>query len=147
PTRPLAVGVQDTAGAPGAGHPGRLRLVPQPPAWGCGGAARRAVQSSAGAIPLLPGGRETPEAGLSGVPRPLRVVYLAAPAQPAAATDLGEVSGPVAVLSSAPSSDRGADLGPTAVSRLVRQSRMVEISSSGSSEGPGRATGRGYSTT
>jgi hypothetical protein len=67
--------------------------------------------------------------------------------QSADATDLGAVYGPVGVVSSAPSSDRSADLGATAVSRLVRQSRMVEISSSGSSEGPGRATGRGYSTT
>jgi hypothetical protein len=73
--------------------------------------------------------------------------YLAAPSQPADATDVGEVYGPVAVLSPAPSSDRGADLGTPPVSRLVRQSRMVEISLSGSSEGPGRATGRGYSTT
>ena len=32
------------------------------------------------------------------------------------------------------------------VSRLVRQSRMVEISLSGSSEGLGRETGWGYST-
>src|SRR5205807_4824355 len=141
-----AVGVQDTAGAPGTGHSDRLRLVPEPPARGREGAARRAVQSSAGPLPLLRGARQPPEPGLSGIPRALRVVYLAAPSQPADAPEAGEVQGPVAVLSSAPSSDRGADLGTIAVSRLVRQSRMVEISLSGSREGPGRATGRGYST-
>ena len=64
------------------------------------------------------------------------MVYLAAPSQPADATESGEVQGPAAVLSSAPSSDRGAALGTTAVSRLVRLSRMVEISLSGSREGP-----------
>jgi hypothetical protein len=40
----------------------------------------------------------------------------------------------------------GTDLGTASVSRFVRQSRMVEISMSGSSEGPGWATDRGYST-
>src|SRR5262249_22552692 len=57
PAGPLAAGVQDTAGAPGTGHPDRLRLVPEPPARGGGGAARRAVQSSAGPLPLLRGAR------------------------------------------------------------------------------------------
>lgn len=58
----------------------------------------------------------------------------------------GQGSWPVGGLPLAVSSDRRVDLGPFAVSRGFRQSRMVEISLSGSSEEPGRAIGRGYST-
>ena len=147
PVGAMAVGVQDPACAPVAGHAGRLRLVPGPSARGGDGAARRAVQSFAGPFQLLRGEWELPEFGLSGVSGEACLVQVAAPSRPTDATDLGEVCRPDTVAAFAPTPDCGAPLGSTSVSRLVRQSRMVEISLSGSGEGLGWATGRGYSTT
>src|SRR5262249_15399116 len=138
--------MQDTACASGASHSGRLRLVPTPSARGAGDAARRAPESLARPLQLLRGSGEPAEFGLPAVARPPGVAQVAEPSQPAGATDMGAVPGLAPGLPAAHPSGRGATLGgpwPPAVPTEEPDggNLLVRIW-----EGPGRVTGRGYST-
>src|SRR5262249_6034328 len=111
PAGSMASGVQDSACASEASHPGRLHLVSGPPARGVSGAARRAPESLTGPLQLLRGQWEPEEFGLPAVARPSGVAQVAVPSQPAGATDVGEVQGDAPRVPSPPPSGHGADLG------------------------------------
>jgi hypothetical protein len=98
------------AGRAAAVDSGRLRRVPGPPARGGSRAARGAYQSLAGPLQLLRGQWEPEEFGLPAASRPPGVVQVAAPAQPADATELGTLHGLAPRLSLASAPDHGANL-------------------------------------
>ena len=66
--------------------------------------------------------------------------------EPTYASDVREVLRFTSPTPPSYSPDHDPDLGIDAMSHISKRSRMVEISLSGSGEGPGRATAPGYST-
>ena len=74
------------------------------------------------------------------------MVQVALPSEPTQASHVGAVRGFTSRFPASPTSDQGSNLGCVTTSRISGGAGLVEISTSGSGEGPGWATAPGYST-
>ena len=145
PQGSLADGVQDTAGEPETGQAGHLRLVSTPSASAGQGAARRAQSTLARPLQLLRRQWQLSESAATRRSDEAGLVQVAVPSQPAQASQLGEVHAICSDGGLFPAHGSRSGSGAASHESHRRKSRMVEISLSGSGEGPGWVTSPTYS--
>ncbi len=127
-------------------HRGSLRLVSKPSTPAGARAARGPGATTPGALQLLRHQRQRPSSVAARLLGHTPMAQVAESAEPTSRDDVVALPACAGGDASPRSAVEATPLVRASRETFVRKSRMVEISLSGSGEGPGRATARGYST-